>query len=109
MNYNELQVLLKSTIKVYVAKKRVISTDTTRLFGYNDNVPNDETELLLKIAIEGYIASNNGEFPPKNPYAITGLCAGEEDNNLKGAAWFFGYWERSYRRNGEEKCIFKNM
>lgn len=62
-----------------------------------------ELSPLLKATIEGYIAASRGEFPPKNPYAICGIYAGEENENLLGAAWFFGYWDRSYRRNGEEK------
>lgn len=65
-----------------------------------------EVSPLLKATIEGYVASSRGEFPPKNPYAICGVYAGEEDENLLGAAWFFGYWDRSYCRNGEDKVKF---
>lgn len=61
-----------------------------------------EISPLLKAAIEGYVSSSRGEFPPKNPYAICGILAGQEDENPLGAAWFFGYWNRSYRLNGEE-------
>lgn len=63
----------------------------------------EQMKVFLKAAVEGYVASDRGEFPPRNPYAICGVYAGEEDQNLKGAAWYFGYWERSYCRNGEEK------
>lgn len=74
----------------------------------NKSLNYEEVSPLLKAAIEGYVASSCKEFPPKNPYAIGGLHAGEEDSNLLGAAWFFGYWERSYCRNGEEKVFGKS-
>lgn len=62
-----------------------------------------ELKSLFQAAIEGYVASERGEFPPHNPYAIFGVQPGESDKNLIGAAWFFGYWERAYCRNGEDK------
>lgn len=58
---------------------------------------------LLQAAVEGYVASDSGKFPPHNPYALCGVLPNESDKNLMGAAWFFGYWERAYCRNGEDK------
>lgn len=58
---------------------------------------------FLSAAIEGYVASERGEFPPNNPYAAWGIPPDGSDNNLMGAAWFFGYWERAYCSNGEDK------
>lgn len=69
----------------------------------------DSLQVFLKAAIEGYIASSKGKFPPHNPYAICGMYPGDENTNLEGAAWFFGYWERSYCRNGEEKVKIKSL
>jgi hypothetical protein len=61
---------------------------------------------FLEAAIEGYVASDRGQFMPNNPYAQFGIQPGMEDKALMGAAWFFGYWERAYCRNGEEG-VFK--
>ena len=62
-----------------------------------------EIQKFVDCALEGYVASNNGEFPPVNPYAICGVQPGEEDQNPAGAAWFRGYWARAYSKLGEPK------
>lgn len=53
----------------------------------------DSLKPIMKAVVEGYMAASEGKFPPHNPYAICGLYAGEEKDNLEGGAWFYGYWE----------------
>lgn len=59
---------------------------------------------IMQAVVEGYIASANFKFPPHNPYAICGVYPGEEDGNLLGAAWFFGYWSQAYANGTYKPC-----
>lgn len=56
---------------------------------------------FLKASFEGYLSASKDEFPPRNPHAPAGIYAGDEDKNLIGAAWFYGYWSYYKMKKGE--------
>jgi hypothetical protein len=53
----------------------------------------NELKQYFEAVVQGY---QSKEFPPRNPYAPFGILPDQKshDENLLGAAWFYGYWSR---------------
>lgn len=65
----------------------------------------ENQKQLWQIILDGYNSINI--FPPRNPHAPFGIPHGQDYLNLKGSAWFFGYWAAAKARKNKGTEMLK--